>query len=280
MNLIINDFFKDMTIEKVLNAFKLSKQNIYKLKKANKILLNGIVMPIESIVEFGDELYIDTSEIDNTDITLSKQYIKIVYEDLDIVIVEKERGVLVHSDGINNDSALNRLANYYNKNNINVSLRVVHRIDTQTTGLVVFSKNVLSASYLGYLFENNEVDKKYLALVWGNVIEDEGKISSSIGRNRHTNKQRISNTGKNAITEFEVLERTKDKTLLDVKIQGGRRHQIRVHLSSIGHPIVGDEIYGKKDKMEMMLKFYQIKFIHPRTRKEFLFELPKKILNK
>lgn len=280
MKLIINDFFKNMTVEDVLISFNLSKTNIYKLKTNNKILVNGLVMPMDSLVEFGDEMTVDTSELDDAVISPSNKIVKVIYEDDYLIIVEKERGVLVHSDGVTVDTLLNRLAYYYRFKNEEVTLRVVHRIDTQTTGLVVFSKNLLSSSYLSNLFESNLVTKKYLALVWGLVKTDEGLISSPISRDRHSNKQRISNKGKEAVTEYKVLERMSDKTLLEIEIKGGRRHQIRVHLESIGHPIVGDEIYGKQDKKDMMLKFYEISFIHPRTRVPFSCSLPKTFLKK
>lgn len=278
MNLIINEFFKNMTVEEVLKSFHLSKSNIYKLKSSSRVLVNGILMPFDSVVEFGDEMSIDLDSFEENNIVPSNKIVKIVYEDQDIVLLEKERGILIHSDGINNDTLLNRLAYYYSFKNEAVSLKVVHRIDVETTGLVLFAKNLLSGSYLSNLFENNDVTKKYIALVWGNVANDEGIISLPISGDRHSNKQRVAKKGLAANTEYKVLVRYKDKTLLDVKIIGGKKHQIRVHLENMGNPIVGDSLYGKQDKMEMMLKFYEIGFIHPTSREYFSYALPKNIL--
>ena len=267
----INYKFKNKSINELLEFYHLSKANIYKLKINKALTVNGDFVEFDYILKENDEINIDLEYTEDIYTEESKKDIDVLYEDDDFIIIKKPRGILIHSDGNDYDTLCNRLAYYYNRNYIKSSVRVVHRIDVDTTGMVIFPKHLLSASYLSYLFENEMVEKNYQCWVKGNFVEKTGVINSAIGKDRHSNKQRISKTGKPAYTEYKVIEEKKGKTKLQVLIKGGRRHQIRVHLSSINHPILGDKIYGEESKESLKLHFYNIKFIHPRTLDLFNF---------
>ena len=149
------------------------------------------------------------------------------------------------------------------KTNQNRTIRHVHRLDTDTTGCLVYAKDILTHSYLSNLFENSNVKKEYNALVYG-IIEKSGKVDTSIGRNRHNNSMITTPNGLNALTLYKPLKHINDCTLLNVEIKTGRTHQIRVHMASIKHPLLGDTMYGKNDEYKrVMLHCSHIGFIHP-----------------
>lgn len=271
----INNRFN--SINELLEYYKISKSNIYKLITNKLIKVNDkIVDNKNENIKEKDIIIIDDKKLKNNNYIPSKVKIDILYEDEDILIVYKDRKLLVHPDGNDNDTLLNRVAYYYKDQDI--VFEHLHRIDYDTCGMVVFSKNILTHTYLSNLWENGNVEKKYVLWCKGILGKKQGIINKRIGKDRHSNKQIISNTGAYCETIYEVLEEKNGFSKLDVKINGGRRHQIRVHLASINHPIVGDKMYGdEKEEHEMMLKFYKVSFIHPRTFKEFSFEIDKNL---
>lgn len=267
----INDCFGN--IDDMLSFYRTSKTNVYKLVSWGCIKVNGeVIKKKEFQIKTGDLIEIDDKRIKTSDYIPWKKDLKILYEDEDIIIVYKERGMLVHPDSISNETLDNALSYYFRGQD--VVFDHLHRLDLDTFGMLVCSKNILAQSYLSSLFEKRQLDKEYIALIEGHLGKKSGVILKRIASDRHSNKQITSNTGKDAKTIYKVIEESKEFTKVLVKIEGGRKHQIRCHFASIGHPIVGDKLYGSKylDR-ELMLQFFKVEFIHPRTKKPFSFEI-------
>ena len=223
---------------------------------------------------------------------------EILYEDGDILVVNKEAGIVVHpGHGNYTGTLLNALAYYY-KDNINVAPSLVHRIDKDTSGVLLIAKNELAQTRLGKQFFEHSINRKYLALVWGDLKDDEGTITGNIGRNPKNRLQMFvfpeGDQGRHATTHYKVRERFGYVTLVECKLETGRTHQIRAHLKFIGHPLFNDARYGGDQVLKgtTFTKYKQfvlncfkliprqalhaasLGFIHPGTNKEVYFETP------
>lgn len=258
-----------------LESFHLSKAKIHQLFQGHKITRDQVTVNQHDILHLEDELEIDLSIIEQNHIEPYDGPIDIVYEDDDILILNKPKFILVHTDGQTIDTLTNRIA--YHKSSHPYQILPVHRLDFETSGLLVFGKNPLSQAFLSHQFEERLVEKIYLASVEGIIEKDHGVIHQPIARDRHSNKQRISQSGKKATSIYTVISRDTDQTLCEIKIIGGRKHQIRVHMAAIGHPVVGDQIYGHLKKMSgpMALSFISCTLIHPRSRVTSTYRLKK-----
>jgi len=277
----------DVYVSKILN---ISRSKTLKLIKNNDILVNGEKTKGGYIVQEKDEIIIKETETE-VNVKPEKMDLNIVYEDEDVIVVNKDNGIVVHpAPGNYSGTLVNGLLEYSKSlSNINGDFRpgVVHRIDAYTTGLLMIAKNDKTHEFLAKQLENKTVHRKYVALVWGVIKEDTGVIDAPIGRDSHDRKKMaVTAGGKKAVTNFKVLKRYKNATLLELKLETGRTHQIRVHLNYIGHPIVNDNVYGKRkliDKTGQCLHAKELGFIHPKTNEymEFTSEIPedfKKIL--
>ena len=245
-------------------------------KKINPsyVLKNGDLVDIEIIEEKKEEITLE--DINN----LNKQ---IVYEDEEILVINKNKGLIVQSSIGNEKTLSDILYEKYLKEGITLPGEdgrrgIVHRLDKDTSGLMVIAKTENAYIFLIEEFKERRTKKKYKAIVKGIIKEDENEIDMPIGRdevNRH--KMKVRRDGKNARTVFKVIERFGNYTYLDVRIYTGRTHQIRVHLSKIGYPILGDEIYSKgKNKFDIkgqVLQSYFLEFIHPQTKEKMSFEI-------
>lgn len=273
----INAFFEQMTIREMLASFYIAKSKIYLLR--NDVFINHSLAKIDDRLNLNDILSIDFKALNTHDIEPYEGAIDIIYEDQDMLIVDKQAYILVHTDGQTIDTLTNRIAYLYQ--NYPYQILPVHRLDYETSGLLVFAKHPLAHAFLSYQFENRFVLKTYLAYVEGVMEKDKGIIDKPIGKDRHDNKQRISQDGKPAKTIFEVIKRYDNQTFCSVQIIGGRKHQIRVHLASLGHPVIGDKLYGHVMRNEKGLKlhFKKIKLTHPTTREPFEIETEKKDQN-
>ena len=208
--------------------------------------------------------------------------IHILYEDEDLLLVNKPGGVPVHpGHGHYADTLANYVLYYYRQQGISVTVRAVGRLDKETSGAVVFAKNKAAGARL----TKETVKKEYLALVWGHLEEKQGTIELPIGKDeRELNKMEISGTGKFARTHYQVAEEFQDTSLVRLKLDTGRTHQIRVHMAALGHPLLGDRIYGKnlaekKNRAEMRevraaLHCHRICMVQPFTGKQILAEAP------
>lgn len=253
-----------------------SRNFIQKLIDGCSIKVNGDIVKASYKVKLDDMIEINIPEPEKLDVVPQNIDIEIVYEDSDIIVVNKPKNMVVHPAPGNRDGTLvNALLAHCegNLSNINGIIRpgIVHRIDKDTTGILVVAKNNYAHEKLSELFLTHNIKRKYIAIVCGVIKNDTGKIDARIGRHPNDRKKMAINlkNGRNAVTHFKVIERFKNATLIEVTLETGRTHQIRVHMSSIGFPIMGDLVYGRKDDKygldSQVLHAKMLGFIHPRT---------------
>ena len=255
---------------------ELSRSKIQKLIKSEKVIVNGKTISSSYSVKIGDSIEVDNDIDYETDILPENIPLNIVYEDDDLIILNKESGMVVHpAPGHYTNTLVNALLYYYP--NIGEGNRpgIVHRLDKDTSGLMIVAKNEWSLEKLSSMISTKVVERKYLAIVDGVIKHDTGEIDAPIGRDLN-NRQKMAVTdvnGKEAVTHFKVLERFKNNTLVECKLDTGRTHQIRVHMAYIGYPVTNDPLYGRGRATEFgqMLHSCSIRFKHPRTGEELFF---------
>ena len=273
-------------LDKVVSKIEtnLSRETIQRMIKSGKILVNGKVEKPSYRTELDDIITIEQEVPEEIELKPQEMPLDIVYEDDDILVVNKEKGIVVHPGNGNPDGTLVNAVMARCKGSLSgiggkIRPGIVHRIDKDTSGLVIIAKNDNSHINLSKQIQNREVEKTYIALVRGKIKENEATINMPIGRStKDRKKMAVVKTGKVAITHFKVLKRYNEFTLLEIKIETGRTHQIRVHLSEIGYPIVGDEVYsnGKNpfNVKGQMLHAAKLTFKHPKTREKITVEAP------
>ena len=203
----------------------------------------------------------------------------IIYEDKELIVVNKPTKLLTISDGVTNRTLYNMVSDYVKKQHKQNKIFIVHRLDKDTSGLIIVAKNDNAHINVSEQIKNHEVTKIYTALVRGNIEEDEATINMPIARDERDRKKMATDIdGKEAVTHFTVIKRYYDYTLLKVKIDTGRTHQIRVHMAKIHHPVVGDEVYSNgKNEFNVkgqLLHSTILEFKHPRTGEKLHFEAP------
>ncbi len=270
-------------IDKFL-AQKLDKSRslIQKLIKDELVLVNGEVVKTNYSVADGDEIDVKQLDVvDNTNIIPQPMDLDIVYEDVDLLVINKPSGLVVHpAPGHYQDTLVNGLLAYSNKlSDINGEFRpgIVHRIDKDTSGLLVICKNNETHEALANQLSDKTLFRQYLAIVHGEIEEDEGEIIAPIGRDPRDRVKMavVAKNSKEAQTNFKVLERYGHYTLVSCNLLTGRTHQIRVHFDFINYPLVGDPLYGIKptiDTKGQALHAYKLGFIHPRSGEYMEFE--------
>lgn len=256
-----------------------SRSYIQKLIKEELVKVNNKTVKAKYIVSEGDYVQVFLPKPKELEIEPENIPIDIVYEDEDVAVVNKPQGMVVHpAPGNYNGTLVNALLYHLNSlSSINGIIRpgIVHRIDKDTSGLLMVAKNNLAHEELSRQLKNRTINRFYNALVDGNIKEEKGTINAPIGRHSvDRKKMAVTNlNSKEAITHFKVLKRFQRYTLIEAKLETGRTHQIRVHMSFINHPVTGDPIYGCKnqrfDTRGQLLHAKSIGFIHPRT-KEYL----------
>ena len=279
--------FEGIRIDKYLSEVFKDKSRSYLqglIEKGNIKVNNKDIKSNYKLREFDDISVILPEpillQVEPEDIPLN-----IVYEDSDVIVVNKPKGMVVHpAPGNYNGTLVNALLYHCNDlSSINGVVRpgIVHRIDKDTTGILVVAKNDEAHNFLSDQLRNHSMKREYYALVEGRISKDNGTIDKPLGRNKKDRlKFAIVEGGRRAVTHYEVLERYRNTTLIKCNLETGRTHQIRVHMASISHPLVGDNLYGlKKQKYKMdgqMLHAKVLGFIHPRTKEymEFSSELP------
>ena len=304
---IVDEDFNNKRIDQVVaNQYpKISRTKVNKIIKKNLLKLNGSIFNDPSAkVRLGDQIEFENLQEDRIDLVPKKMDLKIIFEDEDIIIIDKPIGMVVHPGAGNFENTMVNGLLYHCKNKLSgISGEdrpgIIHRIDKDTSGLLVVAKHDQAHAFIAKQFEEHTIKRSYLVFVYGILRPLHGRIETLIGRNK-TNRQKMSADvarGKTAITNYETLEVFKGSKILDISLvkctlETGRTHQIRVHMSHKGNPILGDQTYGKKIKklrgidqeFEDILKSlkrqalhaHTLGFVHPKTNQDVFYasELP------
>ena len=262
-----------------------TRTRIQQLIKEQNIMVNGKATKSSYKIEKDDEIAIEVPEAETTEIKPENIKIDIVYEDSYIVVINKQAGLVVHPAHGHYSGTLVNAILYHIKDlsGINGEIRpgIVHRLDKDTSGLIVIAKNDKVHVTLTEMFQEKKIRKTYLAILKGKLNKSEGKVVTQIGRDKNDRKKMTViddiTKGKTAITNYRVISQNSLFTLVKVNIETGRTHQIRVHMRHLGYPILGDSVYGRKDnEKRQMLHAYRLEFLHPVTGNpmEFIGEIP------
>ena len=286
----VNEEDKGLRIDSFLaNSSDLSRSQIQKLIEEGRVLVNNETTVSRYKVNPGDFITAEYLEQTPTDIKPKDIALDIVYEDEDLIVINKPKGLVVHPAAGNYDNTLVNALLYHCKelSDINGYYRpgIVHRIDKDTSGLLVCAKNNAAHASLSAQLQDKTCFRKYYAIVNGIIDNNEGIINAPIGRSSK-DRQKMEVTDKNskeAITEFKVLQRLSSTCLVECELKTGRTHQIRVHMAFIKHPVLNDPKYSKKtiDETGQYLHAYYLSFIHPKTneRMEFVTDMPEYMKN-
>ena len=269
-----------LTLKEIFKKqFNISTRLYQKLLRHQAITINGAIFYEKDLLplNINDFIKIDLNyEEDNSNIISKKVDFDIVFEDEWLLIVNKPSGIPVHPSALHyEDSLSNGIRYYFDSINLKKKIRPVNRIDLNTSGLVVFAKCEYIHSTLSLQMENKQFIKKYLALLEGYLQEKTGTIDLPISRKEGSIIERCisSNKGQKSITHYNVINENNNYSLVECTLETGRTHQIRVHMASIGHPVLGDSLYGKESSLIKghALHSYYIRFIHPVTHEELEF---------
>lgn len=278
-----------LRIDKYLSTVneQLSRSYIQKLLKSGLVLVDGKPVKASYQVEEGEVISLDIPEAVEPEIEPEDMDLDILYEDKDVILINKPKGMVVHpAAGHYSHTLVNGLM-YHCKDQlsgINGVMRpgIVHRIDMDTTGVIIACKNDMAHNSIAAQLKEHSITRRYQAIVHGVLKDDTGTIDAPIGRHP-TDRKKMSinyNHGKNAVTHYKVLKRFRQYTHVECRLETGRTHQIRVHMASIGHPLLGDELYGNPKNLAMKglqgqtLHAMIIGFVHPSTHEYMEFEAP------
>ena len=274
-NIRIDKYLSDNT--------KYSRTTINHMLDENYILVNDKNVKPSYLLKKGDVISIKDGYIKEVSVEPEKMPLDIVYEDNDIMVINKPSGLVVHPGSGNYSHTLVNALMYYTNNlshnNGEIRPGIVHRIDKETSGLLMVAKNDNAHRSLSKQLEEHSVVRRYVALVHGVINHNVGRIEAPIGRDSKDRKKMAvtSKNAKDAITNFKVLERYDDMTLIECRLETGRTHQIRVHMQYIGHPVYGDPQYGFRNDDNTNGQYLHARvlgFVHPRTNEHMYFEAP------
>lgn len=284
--LIVSWEDEGVRIDKYLadNLEDITRNRIQKLIDEKQIKVNDKDIKSNYKVKENDIIHIVIPEAVEINIQAENIPLDIVYEDEDLLVVNKPKGMVVHPAPGHYTGTLVNAIMYHCKDNlsgINGELRpgIVHRIDMDTTGLLVVCKNDYAHNFLAEQLKEHSITRKYHAIVYNSVKEDDGTVNAPLGRNPSDRKKMaIVKDGREAITHYHVIDRFKNFSYIECQLETGRTHQIRVHMTSINHPLLGDELYGPKSSnynlQGQTLHAKVLGFIHPRTKEYMEFEVP------
>lgn len=270
-------------LDKVLAGLQTiwTRSQVDKLIKTDQVTVNGQLVASKVKVQPGDVIVVAAQVVQSTALVPENIPLDIVYEDDDVIVVNKPQGMVVHpAPGHPDHTLVNALMYHSPLSTINGEFRpgIVHRIDKDTSGLLMVAKNDRAHQSLAAQLKAKTNLREYVALVHGVIKEDTGTINAPLGRSpKDRKKQAVVANGRHAVTHFKVLKRYQHYTLISCRLETGRTHQIRVHLQSIGHPLVGDPLYGPKKTIKGHGQFLHARllgFKHPVTGEELTFEAP------
>lgn len=282
----INNSLANLRLDKALSlALKdTSRSKIQEYIDGGFVLVNGKSEKASFKLKENDEIIINDLPKAEYDLKAEDIALDIVYEDDDLIVINKPKGLVTHPGAGNSEHTLANALKFYSDKlstqNGDYRPGIVHRLDKDTGGLMVVAKNDEAHSFLAKQLSDHTLGRNYYALVLGVISENEGKIIAPIGRDdRFRQKMAVDlRDGKYAETNFKVIERFANATLVDCELKTGRTHQIRVHFTYINHPIIGDPVYGKGNRKfyddGQLLFAYKIKFIHPTSKKKMEFSVP------
>lgn len=262
----------------------LSSRLLSKLKRSKTVYVNGVHYKYYETVREGDQIKLIMEE-EADDFIPQNIALEIVYEDVDLMLINKQPGLVTHPTKSHPHTTIANAAIWHLRNRgLACKIRFVNRLDMNTSGLLIIAKNPYSHHIMSRQMQEDRVEKRYTAFVWGLVENDEGKIAAPIYRPSNDSIQRIvDERGQESLTEYRVIERYNGATMLEVNLITGRTHQIRVHLSHLGHPLIGDSLYGKDDSNlidRQALHATYLSFLQPRykNRVEVRAGLPEDLL--
>jgi len=269
-----NTFLRDLLASKL----SLSHSLVVRLKHQNKIQVNGQLVYTDYLIHAGDLVTVDIDLIEENKIIPESIPLAIVYEDEDFVAVNKPTGMSIHPSHLGGTGTLANAVTYHWQGlGKNILFRPINRLDKDTSGLVLIGKSQFAHQGIFNQLKQHTLNRRYIALVEGSMTIDHGRIDQPITRlDDHKRRRTVHPTGQSAITHYQVLARYPDHTLVSLKLETGRTHQIRVHLHYIGHPISGDLLYGFASPFikRQALHADRLRFTHPRSGKEITIEIP------
>ena len=275
------DYF-DVTEEQELLEFLLTHLNQSHTKIKATLQGRGIKVNGKTVSQYNFLLQpgmrVAVSKTKRNQQGFKSRYVKIVYEDRWLIVVEKNIGILSMAAGHSSLNVKSVLDDYFKKSRQKCTAHVVHRLDRDTSGLMVYAKDIETEQILEHNWHDIVYDRRYVAVVSGEIVQDEGTIESWLKDNKAyvTYSSPVDNGGKLAITHFHVMDRTTDHSLVEFKLETGRKNQIRVHSADMGHPVCGDVKYGNGDDPlhRLCLHAWLLCFTHPRTGEQIEFETP------
>ncbi len=282
---IVEKPFEDCRLDVFLskNLVGFSRSYVQELIEKGNVIVNGKIKKSNYKLKEKDIINAGIPELVPLEVQAEDIPIEVLYEDSDVLVVLKPQGMVVHpASGNYSHTLVNAVLNICDDlSGINGVIRpgIVHRIDKNTAGILIIAKNDNAHNKLSEQLKNHSMNRVYYALVEGIIKQDEGKIDADLGRHpKDRIKMAVVKDGKRAVTHYKVIERYRNSTLVECKLETGRTHQIRVHFAHIGHPLVGDEVYGlKKQRFKLkgqMLFAAKLGFVHPRTGEYIEFNAP------
>ncbi|HCQ6372665.1 TPA: RluA family pseudouridine synthase [Clostridioides difficile] len=276
-NLISYTNEEEMTLKEVLlDKLNFSVRSLSKMKREKSVLVNGVYKKPSLKVYSGDLIEVKIDE-EKANFEPQDLNLQIIYDDFDIIMANKPPFMVVHPTKSHYDKTIaNGISYYIDNQKENVKIRFVNRLDMNTSGLVIVAKNAYAHHTLSTAMSENKVEKKYITVVDGIIKENEGTIDEPIYRPTEDSIKRIiDERGQLSVTHYKVIERLENATVLEVSLETGRTHQIRVHMAHIGHGIIGDELYGYVDEElinRQALHAYKLEFEQPRTKEKLKFK--------
>lgn len=271
MKFEIPNKYNQLTLREIFQQLHLPKKDLHTLNMSKAITINESPGTLTTKVNTGDNVYIPTpDEVSNY--LPSYRFAQIYYEDDDIAIVMKPKGVKTHPNDLKESNTLMNHVIYTIKSDY---VEPIHRLDQETVGLLIVAKNPLMKKILDRMLEENKIDRIYKVNVHSLLPIKPQTIDMPIGKDKfHSNKRRVSSTGQSAITHILNSKMIKEDVCeLEIKLDTGRTHQIRVHLAEIGHPVIGDPLYGNSTLRKLELNSHKIEFIHPLTQESITVSL-------